>query len=494
MDRIIKIYERIVRLRPSGFWPGFIVGLVYFSYILWWFWSGSVYISILLGTTNHTLPLLIILPAFIITVSSTSLFWGIFNYTIYNFKKIQPAFMPLFYAGTFVIFEYARTWFVGIILHGNGGLLGAHWTFGNPAYLLSGLKLIRQSASYWGIYGVDFVMVFIGTAIFMLAQTWLKKQKSVFVIEILLAIIVVILLNLMTSTKNSENKLSISEIQTQNPIEISDSPEKFLSDFSQKNKLLQEASKKSDIVIFPESSDFSKNLSRFLDPASIPKYFANLAPKNILVIDSNRVPEQEELKSKVVLIDSKDGVVGSYDKRLLTPGGEYYPYISKLALWFFGYFFKNDLAPFSAVFNQGSNGNVLDYKDNKIKVLVCSDIVSPSISREGDFNFMVNLRNLGVFGGNDLMEKQLFSMARFRSAENGKYLVISSNFGHSYVLNQSGDIIKSTHSKGYQLLTADIVPNKKQTWYNKLGDLPILLLSLAIFGLSFKNYLYAKQD
>ncbi|MDP3733471.1 MAG: nitrilase-related carbon-nitrogen hydrolase, partial [Candidatus Daviesbacteria bacterium] len=379
------------------------------------------------------------------------------------------------------------------MLYGKGGLLGAHWTFGNPAYLLSSLKLIRQSASYWGIYGVDFFMVFIGAAIFMLVRMWRKKQRLIFIIEILLAIIVVILLNLTTLSKDSENKISISEIQTENPLELSASPEKFLSDFSQKNKLLKEASQKSDIVIFPESSDFSKNLSRFLDPASIPKYFANLAPKNILVIDSNRVPEQEELKSKVVLIDSKDGVVGSYDKRLLTPGGEYYPYISKLALWFFGHFFKNDFVSFNAVFKQGSDGNVLDYKDNKIKVLVCSDIVSPSISKGGDFTFMVNLRNLGIFDGNDLMEKQLFSMARFRSAENGKYLVISSNFGHSYILNQSGDIIKSTSSNGYQLLTADIVPNKKQTWYNKLGDWPILLLSLAVFILGLIKFRYAPQ-
>ena len=51
------------------------------------------------------------------------------------------------------------------------------------------------------------------------------------------------------------------------------------------------------------------------------------------------------------------------------------------------------------------------------------------------------------------------------------------------------------HSSGYQILTANVVPNKEQrTWYNKLGDLPILLLSLAILAYLFRKILYAKQD
>ncbi|GEM_PF-5353038 len=493
MDRIIKIYRKVTLLRPSGFWPGFIIGLIYFSWTLWWFWSSSVYISLLLGTTSNVLAFWVILPTFILTVAGISLFWGFFSRVIYNFKKIRPILLPFFYAGTFVLLEYLRTWFVGILLYGSGGTLGANWTFGNPAYLFVNIVPLRESASYWGIYGIDFLIIFIGTTIFLLIKSR-GKQRTIYSIEVSSAIFIIILFDFLSPTQNQNNKFSASIVQTKNPVNVSVAPENFLSDFSKKNELLREASKKSDLVVFPESADFSKTLLNFLDPASVPKYFSNLSQKNILVIDSDRIQEKGGLKSKVVLIDSKDGVVGSYDKLLLTPGGEYFPYISRFTLRLLTPFFKTDLTRFKAEFTQGTGSNVLYYKDSKIKLLVCSDVISPSISREGEFDFMINLRNLAVFGGSPLIEQELLSMSRFRAAENEKYLITSSNFGRSYVIDNRGNIIKSTDSSGYQILTADVVPNKERTWYNKLGDLPILLLSLAIFGLSFKNFLYAKQD
>ena len=101
---------------------------------------------------------------------------------------------------------------------------------------------------------------------------------------------------------------------------------------------------------------------------------------------------------------------------------------------------------------------------------------------------------MGVFDGNQQIERQLLSMAGFRAAENRKYLIISSNFGRSYVINPLGNIVSSTDSSGYKILTADIVPNKQRTWYNKLGDWPILLLSLVIFGLGLVKLRNANQD
>ncbi len=493
MDRIIKTYGKIARLRPSGFWPGFILGLIYFSYTLWWFWSSSVYLSLLLGNNSNVLVFLTILPTFIATVVGVSLFWGFFSYLVYNPKRVRSLFSPFFYAGAFVLLEYLRTWFVGIILYGNGGTLGANWTFGNPAYLFTSIEPLRESASYWGIYGVDFLIIFLGVLAFLLPAAK-RRQLIIYTIEGTAAIAVVILFGLFSLSHNQDDKLNVSVLQTNNPVKISIAPEEFLSDFSKKNELLREASKKSSIIVFPESADFSKTLSTFLDLASVPKYFSGLSQKNILIIDSDRVPEQQELKSKVILIDSKNGIVGSYDKLLLTPGGEYFPYISRLTLWILSHFFKTDFTSFKTGFTRGTGSNLLYYKDNKIKLVVCSDIISPSISGKGEFDFIVNLRNLAIFDGNPLIEQELLSMARFRATENGKYLIVASNFGRSYVMDDNGNIVKSTGSNSYQILTANIVPNKTRTWYNKLGDLPILLLSLAIFGYGLKTFKDAEQD
>ena len=451
---------------------------------------------LVLQGTGSTIAFLIILLPFIVTVAGMSFFWSIFSYAAYSFPRKAPrAFLPLFCASIFVLVEYLRTWFFGILWAGKGSLLGAHWTLGNPAYLFADIGPVRQSASYWGIYGVDFFLVLIGSALFLLAKH--KDSKKVLSVEIISLIAALVFLNLITAPDKSrpENaKLNISIIQTAKPIRPFDSPEELLADFGEKNKLLKEASKKSDIIIFPESTDFSKNLAGFLDPLSAQKYFAGLSAKNVLVIDSNRIPEPEGLKSKVLFIDSKEGVVGYYDKKLLTPGGESIPYFANLPLWIFEHVFKNDFISSRATFAKGTGNNVVDHKGVKIKVAVCSDIISPGISREREFDFMVNLQNLAVFNGSKMMGKGLFSVARVRAAENSKYLAVASNSGRSFVINTLGEVVASTSSSGYQILTADVVPNKERTWYNKLGDLPILLLSLAIFGLGFKKLFNDRQN
>ena len=487
MDRANRIFKKIVYLKPIGFWPGFTIGLLYFSYIFYWFWSVHSLVSS--GIESRVLAFLIILLPFIITVIGMSLFWGIFSYAIFNFfKNINPIFLPFFYAGTFVLVEYSRTWFFGILWAGQESLLGPHWTFGNIAYLLTDMSPIRQSASYWGIYGVDFLIIFFGIALFLLIKFWRKKSKIILALEISSIVAVLILINLVSSAdelKVKNEKLTVSVIQTKNPIKTLYEPEELLTDFSEKNRLLKEASKKSDLVVFPESADFSKSLSGFLDFDSVRKYFNNLSQKNILIIDSNRILEQERLKSKVVLIDSKEGVVGSYDKKLLTPGGESLPYLAKLPLFIVEYLWKNNFISSRTIFSGGTENNVLSYQNNKIKLLVCSDIISPGLSRSGKFGFMINMNNLAVFNGNTLLEGELLSMARFRAAENNKYLVISSNFGHSYIINSLGNVVDSTDSAGYQILTMAIVPNQVRTWYNKLGDIPVLIVSfiIVLFGL-----------
>jgi len=487
MDRIIKLYKKILNTKPLGFWSGFIAGLFYFSYIFWFFWS--VYPLVLSGINNQILSFSIILVPFIITVVGMSLFWGIFSFALFNlFKNEKLNLLPVFYAANFVLIEYLRTWFFAILWTGQSSLIGPHWTLGNPAYLLAGFGPIRQSASYWGIYGIDFLIVFSFAALFLLVKNRGNKSKKVLALEIICIAAILVLTNLISSQNKSgseKEKLTVSSIQTKNPIKILYKPEEILTDFSEKNRLLKEASKNSDLIIFPESANFSKSLSGFLDFNNVKKYFNNLSQKNILIIDNNSILEKKGVKSKVILIESKEGIVASYDKKLLTPGGEYIPYLVKLPLLFFEYFQKNNFISSRDTFIKGTQNNLLDYGNIKIGILACSDLISPNLSRIENFDFILNLNNLAVFNGDLLIEKKLVSMARFRAVENKKYMVISSNFGHSYIIDPMGNIKISTESNGYQILTADIVPNQIRTWYNKLGDIPILVLSflIVLFGL-----------
>ncbi len=445
-----------------------------------------------LGVESRFYSFLLILFAFTLSIAGTAFFWGLFSFFINKLNRESKFFLiPLITASAFVLAEYTRAWGLGIIWLGSGSFLGPHWTLGNPAYLLSSLSWIVKSSSIWGIYGIDFLIIFLLSALILS----IKKEgdrKKMLLGEILIAFAILFVINNIIISKQQSAPLTVSFIQTKNPTKINYSPEELLNNFGQENTMLKNAAEHSDIIVFPETANFSQTLSEFFNPTMVQKYFNNLSPRSILVVDSDRVVEPSGLKSKVIFIDSKNGIAGYYDKKLLTPGGEFLPYILKIPLSIFEYFQKNNSA--DTEFTSGSGINIIVYQSNSIKVLACSDIVSPSISGGGMFDLILDLGSLGMFKGDNRIANEIVAMARFRAAENGKYLILASNFGRSYVISPAGLIEKSTPETGYKILTVNVVSNKEQTWYNKLGDLPILLLSLAIFGLGLINLKDAKQN
>src|SRR3989344_7601985 len=183
MDRIIKTYEKIAHLRPYGFWPGFIIGLLYFSYILSWLWS--LYPLDSLGIENNLYAILALLFVFSISVISMAFFWGICSFlSIRILKNKNDLLTTPVIAGLFVILEYLRSWGFGVVWWGSGSLIGPHWTIGNPAYLLGFSKYILSTASVWGIYGIDFFIAFILVSVFII----LTKRSKPNLIQLLIVI------------------------------------------------------------------------------------------------------------------------------------------------------------------------------------------------------------------------------------------------------------------------------------------------------------------
>ena len=495
MDRIIKTYGRIARLRPSGFWPGFIVGLIYFSCIFRWYWP--LYPLTTLGIESGIQSLVLILFMFSLSVAGTAFFWGLFSFFVLKATKKSSALrIPLITASTFVLAEYTRAWGFGFLWLGSGSLFGPHWTLGNPAYFLVSWPFILKIASVWGIYGIDFLLVWLLSIIFLSVTGGYKiKSKEILLNLGLITLIFFIITGLSAKSSKlmTQNTIKVALIQTEDEAKFKFSADEILDNYTKKLAILKEAADTIDggIVIFPESSNFSRTLSNFLDNNSAKTYFNGLSKKEFMVIDNNILPDEGSHKSRTLFINSKNGVSGFYDKQLLTPAGEYLPYVLRLLLSAF----ENRVSTSgSSGLKTGTHPELLNYNDLQAKILVCSDVVSPNISSGEQYGLLVFLQNLSGFKGSGVIESQFLSMLRFRAAENGKYAVLASNFGRSYVVDDKGNIVKSTPSVGYQILTADVVPNKERTWYNKLGDLLILLLSLAIFGLGFKNYLNAKQD
>jgi len=486
----IPIFLEIFK-RKNMFWVGFLTGVFYFAFILIWFWAA--YPLNWLDINNKYISFFIILLIWAITTAGMAIWWGfsfyfankINPYKINNFKFKLLSF--LFLPSIFTLSEYLRAWFFGTLWLGSGTLFGPHWTVGNIAYSLHNNPLFLKLSSFIGIYGITFLIILINV---LLAYLLLNKKLNLPKKIILLVTIIFFLSYLPYLLSNTNNypkqTIPIAVIQTKIPSQINYPTNQQLNDFKNQLALLKKSSQLNpspEIIIFPETTNFFKNLSMFLNVEKTKLFFENLFDKQTLIIDSSRITDEfGKTKSRVIYLNSKKGIVGIYDKQFLTPGGEFLPYHIKILVNLFS---KNQLIKFNLFreFSKGEKPAQLPENNMQPGALVCAELFSPNLFRKlsnQNPNFLIVLASTGIFKGNKNLIKQNIAMSKFRAAENNKYLVLAANYGRSFIVSNKGILGKITENKKEQLFTADIVSLKNTTWYNKLGDYPILMLSLAI--------------
>lgn len=477
MDHLKKIFGVLKSLNNRGFWIAFIAGLFYFSYIFVWLWE--VYPLDSFGLENKFASLILLATVFATSVCLSSFFWGLFgNFIFYRPVNLKSYFSPFILAGAFTLVEYVRVWSWGIIWAGNGGLIGPHWTIGNVAYLFSDVPLILKTASVWGIYGIDFTVAAVISFVYLLIFKHINKRRALTHAIIIISFLTVCY-GYLVNPRSYKDDISVAIIQTNFPTKISYSSEERLGDFYKKLELLEESADKigTGIVVFPEGANFLRTLSLFLEPKALINYFLNLSKENILIVDNIKTEEDKKNISKSILISSLNGAAGSHDKTVLTPGGEYLPFIVKLPLDIVRLFLKFE---YPLYLSAGSGSNIMSYGNIYLKTVVCSELVSPSVVRNGFSNAIVSVHNFGLFNGGKFLEKQILAMSKFRAVENGSYSVTASNYGRSYIINPDGQIQKSAVTRDYELIIGKIKLAEKPTPYAQVGDWPFLVLSLVL--------------
>lgn len=472
-----KLFKVLKSLNNRGFWIAFVAGLFYFSYIFVWLWQ--VYPLDSFGLENKLASLILLATVFTTSVSLSSLFWGLFgNFIFYRPASLKSYFSSFTLAGAFTLIEYLRVWSWGIIWAGNGGLIGPHWTIGNIAYFFSEVPFILRTASIWGIYGIDFIVFAVVSFIYLLIFKRINKQQALTQATIIISLLI-ICYTYLANPRSYKDEISVAIIQTNFPTKMSYSSEERLDDFYKKLELLEKSANEigTGIIVFPEGANFLRNLSLFLEPSALINYFSDLSKEDILIVDNIKAEEDKINISKSILISSRDGLVGSHDKEVLTPGGEYLPFIVKLPLDIVRLFLKFD---YPAYLSAGSGSNIMSRGNISIKTVVCSELVSPSVVRRGFSSAIVSVHNFGLFNGGKFLEKQILAMSKFRAVENGSYSVTASNYGRSYIISPDGQIQKSAVTRDYELIIGKIKLAEKPTPYTQLGDWPFLVLSLVL--------------
>ena len=185
--------------------------------------------------------------------------------------------------------------------------------------------------------------------------------------------------------------------------------------------------------------------------------------------------------SRVTYLNTKDDIIGYYDKKLLTPAGEFLPYSIEYLLKFILGKNRQTLASINRL-KSGQDDRPAIFNNIVFESAVCSDFFSPSIIRDKARKgaILIGMGSTAMFQGNKSLVSQNLAINRFRAAENQIPIVFASNYGLSYVIDVQGNTTKIAPNQDSQIFTGNVLVSTSKSWYNKLGDWPSLILMLII--------------
>ena len=128
-------------------------------------------------------------------------------------------------------------------------------------------------------------------------------------------------------------------------------------------------------------------------------------------------------------------IVGSYDKQILVPFGEYVPLGAFLP-------FVGRMVESAAPFRPGPGSTPLALGSQRYGVLICYEAIFPQLARRmvrQGATVLANLTNDAWFGRTVAPDQQL-AMAAFRAVENRRPLLRAANTGYSAVVDVDGRI------------------------------------------------------
>jgi len=180
--------------------------------------------------------------------------------------------------------------------------------------------------------------------------------------------------------------------------------------------------------------------------------------------------------NRVVLVGADGTERGHYDKRLLVPFGEYVP-----ARWLFP--FVRPLVGQEDGLVPGTAATVLDVTTARVGVLLCYEVIAPSLARAliaHGANVLVNPSNDAWFS-TETAVAQAIASAQFRAIEHRVPLVRVANGGPTLLVAADGRIVWLAGSNGEPWYAVEVPLGHPGTLYSRIGDV-VVWLSVAVVG------------
>ena len=231
-----------------------------------------------------------------------------------------------------------------------------------------------------------------------------------------------------------------------------------------------------DMVIWPENGIDVADFYASAERTEIAEQAARLNAPFVVGITEDM---NARYFTNAQIVVNEDGTLGDrYDKVRRVPFGEFVPLRGLLET--LGA--PVDRIPRDAL--AGSDIAQLQVDDTTVGVVISWEVFFSGRANEGveaGGSVLVNPTNGSSYTGTILQTQQIAS-SRLRAIENGRWLVQVSPTGFSAFISPTGEVFDRTGVSEKRVLERTINLRTGRTLYSNLGDLPFIVLMVAILG------------
>lgn len=179
-----------------------------------------------------------------------------------------------------------------------------------------------------------------------------------------------------------------------------------------------------------------------------------------------RGKDETRFYNRALMLTPLSLVTGSYDKTHLVPFGEYVPLGGYLT-------FLGKITQQAGNFSSGDKTFApLAFKDHKTGVLICFEILFPSVARafvNNGADMLTTMTNDAWFGHTSAA-RQHFSIAVLRAVENRRSVVRAANTGISGFIDPGGRILEETQIFTTTAITRPVPALEELSFYTRHGE------------------------
>lgn len=393
-------------------------------------------------------------------------------------------------------------------------MIRARFLGGFPWNLLgvSQLKLLPlvQFASFTGVYGVSFLVVWTSLSLYNGISVILTRPTKRFVwqAEIIQPFLIVAIafaygMAKMRSPEASSASLRVTFVQPSIPQTVIWDPAEDTNRFNQLMAVSEKAvADGTDLLLWPEAALPTFDEANFTAITNLIRshgIWMILGADDVLPHPTEGHPEETEYFNAAFLFNPAGEFVKAYHKRNLVIFGEYIPLVRWLPFlkWFTtitgsyssgtepGRFDIYRIADHTVEVQLNNDGTTKPWPRKQVirtSPLICYEDMFPQLGRSAtaeDTDFLVNLTNDGWFGERG-EQWQHANAAAFRAIENGLPLLCCCNNGVTCWIDSCGRMRQIFHDPndsvyGAGSMTADIPlladgEKRPRTLFNRYGD------------------------